>query len=160
MFAQSLRNSGKIQPPGHIGCTFCAYTASTQKHKHNATVNFVYLLQRIQDDKHILRQSCKGVVRQVEVPVWEEGETRSGSHPSTPALHERVSASIGSVEVAEKMQLAHTTRENKNPVKKTFIYSPWGICLHVHICKKPFECAVCSLLQVVQSGKHVCRQSR
>ena len=58
---------------------------------HFSTVNYVCLRQGAQADKHVCRKSPQEVVvGKVESPVGEEEDTRSGSHPSTPAQHERM----------------------------------------------------------------------
>jgi hypothetical protein len=64
-------------------------TASTHKLTHRATLNKEFLLQRAQTDRQVCWQSLQVVAVKVELPVGEEGDTRSGSHPSVPA-HERM----------------------------------------------------------------------
>jgi hypothetical protein len=68
----------------------CVHThASTHKQAHGATVKNACLLQGGQAGKHVCRQRRQGVAVKLELPVGEEGDTRSASHPSTPAQPNR-----------------------------------------------------------------------
>jgi hypothetical protein len=69
------------------------YNLCVSTHMHGATVNCVCLPQGGQADKRVIRQSRQGVVVKAQPPVGGEGDTRSGSHPSTPAQHERMRGS-------------------------------------------------------------------
>jgi hypothetical protein len=119
----------------------CVHThASTHKQAHGSTVKNVCLLQGAQAGKHVCRQRRQGVAEKVELPVGEEGDTRSASHPSTPAQPNRMRVrSSKKWEIVwegnkeERVQSARTTPEKANLVntgtqvsKEKQPHSPWG----------------------------------
>jgi hypothetical protein len=128
-------------PLGHMTRCLCVHThASTHKQAHGATVKNVCLLQGAQAGKHVCRQRRQVVVVKVEVPVGEEGDTRSASHPSTPAQSSRMRVRsnkrwerVLEGEKKERVQSARTTPEKANVVntgthvsKEKQPHSPWG----------------------------------
>jgi hypothetical protein len=112
----------------------CVHThASTHKQAHGATVKNVCLLQGAQAGKRVCRQRRQVVAEKVEVPVGEEGDTRSASHPSTPAQPNRMRVrSSKKWEIVwegnkeERVQSARTTPEKTQVSKEKQPHIPWG----------------------------------
>jgi hypothetical protein len=149
---QNVKDGIDTAPGEYDDYLFCAYTASTQKLKHDATLN---LLQGIQADKHIWRQSRQAVVAKDERPVGNENDTKSNSQLSTPAEHERMRGSTntgGSGQGRGRRRISQWNRRQKDSCGTDT--QPLG---HMTTC---FECFVCSLRHVAQAGKCVCWQSR
>jgi hypothetical protein len=137
----SVKRKAATQPLGHMTRCLCVHThASTHKQAHGATVKNVCLLQRGQAGKHVCRQRRQGIVGKVEEPVGEEGDTRSDSHPSTPAQPNRMRVRsskrwerVWEGNKEERVQSARTTPEKRNVVntgthvsKEKQPHSPWG----------------------------------
>jgi hypothetical protein len=119
----------------------CVHThPSTHKQAHGATVKNVCLPQGGQAGKHVCSQRRQGVALKGELPVGEERDTRSASHPSTPAQSSRMRVRsskrrerVWEGNKEERVQSARTTPEKANLVntgtqvsKEKQPHSPWG----------------------------------
>jgi hypothetical protein len=105
-----------------------------------STVKYVCLRQGTKAGKRVFRQHRQGVVAKVELPVGEEGDTRSASHPSTSAQPNRMRVRrskrrerVWEGNKEERVQSARTTPEKANVVntvtqvsKEKQPHSPWG----------------------------------